>query len=103
MALNWEYCECGCHGHEAGIRGTMFWIYSNLQGSFYLHQGHGFLSPRIGIYKTWEEADAKANEAFQAKAIPLMAELKKLMATSPVAEPQAKKATKSRFNRKSPV
>jgi hypothetical protein len=103
MALEWEYCECGCHGHEGGVQGNMLWIYNDLKDNFYLHRGHGFTSPRVGVYKTWEEASAKGNEVFREGALKLQEKLGKLLEDEPAPPVPTKKATKSRFNRKSPV
>ena len=60
--LEFEYCECGCHGHEAARKGLYYWIYNDLGDppKFYLNNGHGFLGVRIGVYKSFEEAEAAA-------------------------------------------
>jgi hypothetical protein len=75
--MNWEYCECGCHGHEASAGVLHFWLFNDLKGNFYLHRGHGWLSPRIGRFKTWEEAEAKAVEVVNSEIIKLQSALKK--------------------------
>lgn len=51
-----EYCECGCHGHQW----RDFWLFNDLKGTFYLHQGHGWLSPLIGKFKSFKEAESHA-------------------------------------------
>lgn len=66
--LVWEYCECGCHGHEASYFGLNFWLFNNLGSrgdaskpdTFYLHAGHGRCAPLIGRYSSWVEAQAAA-------------------------------------------
>jgi hypothetical protein len=60
--MNWEYCECGCHGHEASAGGIYLWLFNDLKGNYTLHRGHGWMSPVIGKYKSWEEAETKARE-----------------------------------------
>lgn len=61
MGLEFNYCECGCHGHEASAGVVHYWIFNDLQGSFYLHQGHGRLSPRLGAFVSFEAAEREAN------------------------------------------
>lgn len=60
MALNFEYCECGCKGHEASAGKLHFWIYNDLRGNYYLHQGHGWMSPKIGQHTSFEAAQRQA-------------------------------------------
>lgn len=61
--MNWEYCECGCHGHEASAGSVHFWLFNDLKGNLFLHRGHGWMSPLIAKYKDseWKLADAQAN------------------------------------------
>ena len=63
--MRWEYCECGCHGHESGAGGTYFWLYNDLKGNLTLYRGHGFYGEKLGTYKEWEDADNKANEIME--------------------------------------
>ena len=58
--LRWKYCECGCHGHEVGAKGLQLWLFNDLKGSFFLHEGHGFISQRLGVFSSFEEADNAA-------------------------------------------
>jgi hypothetical protein len=63
--LDFEYCECGCHGFEASAGAVHFWIYWDLDEhftGFKLHQGHGWTSPRIGSFPTLGKAKAEANK-----------------------------------------
>jgi hypothetical protein len=34
--MNFEYCECGCHCHEANVGDHFYSIYNDLKGKFYL-------------------------------------------------------------------
>ena len=63
--LNFEYCECGCHGLSASAGTVHFWIYWDLDEhftGFKLHQGHGFTSLRIGTFDTLSKAEAAATK-----------------------------------------
>jgi hypothetical protein len=61
--LEFEYCECGCKGSESATLGrTSFWIYNDLAGSFYLHQGHGMSSTLVKQCGSHEEAAQLATE-----------------------------------------
>lgn len=63
MSLQFNYCECGCKGSESATIGhTGFWIYNDLQGNFYLHQGHGRSSPLVKKCTSHEEAAQLASE-----------------------------------------
>lgn len=58
--LPWEYCECGCHGHELVVsKGCYFWCYQPepIGKKFVLRSGHGILGPHIGTFKSWREVD----------------------------------------------
>lgn len=57
--MNFEYCECGCHGSSASAGPIHFWIFNDLKGNYFLHRGHGWISPLIGKYKSYKEADAE--------------------------------------------
>lgn len=55
-SLDWEYCECGCHGHELEIGGQYFWLFDDLEGSFYLRNGHKYGGISLGTFKSFEAA-----------------------------------------------
>jgi len=62
--LPWEYCECGCHGHELQIGDRWFWTtsadckWSKTGRRHFLGEGHGYASSkRIGEYDSDREAD----------------------------------------------
>ncbi len=60
--IQFEYCECGCHGNTLQAAGRCFWIYQNLDGrdkTFTLHAGHGPLARKIGTYNWFREAEAE--------------------------------------------
>jgi hypothetical protein len=66
--INWEYCECGCHGHEATVKGTHYWVFNDLgpkrdgNGSlFHLHRGHGFMGVKLGEFDGFETVDSYIN------------------------------------------
>ena len=66
--LNFEYCECGCHGHSASMANIHYWLYNDLkhkENSFKLHQGHGWISPLIKTFASFEAAVDFANEMAQ--------------------------------------
>lgn len=73
MALNFEYCECGCHGHEASAGALHFWIFNNLKGRFFLHQGHGWLSPKLSEHTSFQDAEKAANEVVKGELTKLLA------------------------------
>lgn len=52
--LKFEYCECGCHGHELSVAGQYFWVLNDLKGNLYIHSGHGRISPRLTTVPTWD-------------------------------------------------
>lgn len=63
--LNFEYCECGCHGFSASAGALHFWIYWGLNEhfkGFKLHQGHGWTSPLIDTFPTLAKAEAAATK-----------------------------------------
>lgn len=58
--LPWEYCECGCHGHELVIsKDCYFWCFQPepIGKSFVLRTGHCSLGTHLGTFKTWREVD----------------------------------------------
>lgn len=69
--LNFEYCECGCHGFEATKKGLSYWIYMQLSVSsksgkelFHLYRGHGWLGEKLSVHETYEMAKAAAANHF---------------------------------------
>lgn len=64
--LNWEYCECGCHGSELRIGGEYFWSLTDWpekngkpdydKPMFHLNDGHKY-GKHLGTFKTSEERD----------------------------------------------
>jgi hypothetical protein len=59
--LPWEYCECGCKGHELVIsKDVYFWSYmpKPIGKTFVLFAGHGMSGKRLGVYKTQRDRDA---------------------------------------------
>lgn len=58
--LPWEYCECGCHGHELKVgKNCYYWCFIQLEPSrrYHLHTNHGFTGQKLGVFKTWREVD----------------------------------------------
>lgn len=59
--LPWEYCECGCKGHELTVgKDCNFWCFmpEPIGKKFVLFAGHGMTGKEIGTYKTQRERDA---------------------------------------------
>lgn len=58
VKLNFELCECGCHGSAAGRGDISYWIrhLPEHRSIFIAHLGHGWISPVIGEFATLEEA-----------------------------------------------
>jgi hypothetical protein len=56
--LKFNYCECGCHGFESKLTG--FWIAIN--DSTQLHKGHGWTSPKLVEFESFEKAVEHATE-----------------------------------------
>lgn len=62
--LPWQYCECGCHGHELRIGDFYRWCFQELSGkigslrivSVHLNSGHKW-GTHLGTFKSFEEAD----------------------------------------------
>jgi hypothetical protein len=63
--VKWSYCECGCHGHEAGVGHMSYWIFYDLKDTFYLHSGHGRYAPLVGQFKSFDEAAEAAQESMK--------------------------------------
>ena len=51
-ALPWEYCECGCHGHQLSFGDIQLWSYNNLHGKLSLYVGHSSYGLLLGEFKT---------------------------------------------------
>jgi hypothetical protein len=63
--VNWEYCECGCHGHELLLGPLYYWMFNDLGrgGStkhFHLNTRHSDLGDHLGSFSSFEEADSAA-------------------------------------------
>ena len=56
--IDFEYCECGCHGFSLSIAGQNFWVLDDLKGHLRLHSGHGWLSPKLAVFENWKEVEA---------------------------------------------
>jgi hypothetical protein len=67
MALDWKYCECGCHGHEAEAGHLAFWLYNDLQGGYHLHRDSRY-GLKIGRFDSFDAADAAAMVFVKAEA-----------------------------------
>lgn len=60
--LPWEYCECGCHGHEVRIGTLYYWMFNDLRGGFHLYTSHGGFGAKLDAYSSFEEADIAARK-----------------------------------------
>ncbi|MDP2933822.1 MAG: hypothetical protein Q8N81_06890, partial [bacterium] len=65
--IQWEYCECGCHGYELQLGHAYYWMFNDLGegGSskpFHLHTGHSGLGEHIGSFSSFKAADRAARE-----------------------------------------
>ena len=69
--VEFEYCECGCHGSEATLGNHYVWLFDSLPTKnvsgftpkgFHLYEGHGSFSKLIGEYSTFEEAQKAATD-----------------------------------------
>ncbi len=69
MMLKFEYCECGCKGHEATKKGINYWIYQTLQDGpkqVILFLGHGFaFGQQLSKHDTFLEAKEAANDHYK--------------------------------------
>ncbi len=56
---DWEYCECGCHGHVLKLGTLSYWLFNDLSGgkSFHLYRGHGGMGEHLGDFLSFEKAD----------------------------------------------
>jgi hypothetical protein len=77
MALEFEYCECGCKGHEATAGSLDFWLFNDLKGKYTLNKGHGWMGARIGVYKSHEQAVGVATEMAMKEMVKIMEKLSK--------------------------
>lgn len=83
--IGWEYCECGCHGHEIRFGPIYFWLFNDLgKGSdsdkhgFHLFNSHmGITSKIIGTYDSFKEADEAARNIAREKLKKYREELEK--------------------------
>ena len=59
IELNWEYCECGCHGHELNVAGK-YWVFNDLGNppTLYLKNGHKWSGIELGKFKSYKEIDS---------------------------------------------
>jgi hypothetical protein len=62
-ALNWEYCECGCHTSDLDLAGAhyshlMYWPLAKDNQQIVLHEGGHLNGKRLGTFKNWAELDA---------------------------------------------
>lgn len=62
IKLNFEYCECGCHGYAADAESFSYSIYWDLRENFYTHRGHGLTGYRIGTYNSYNVAKEACNQ-----------------------------------------
>lgn len=83
--LNFNYCECGCHGYEASVGNLHLWIFWDLKESYHLHRGHGWVSPKIKTCSSMEEAVELATDLARV-------ELEKMQADLEVAKAKLSKA-----------
>ncbi|MBX4210534.1 hypothetical protein KW783_01010 [Candidatus Parcubacteria bacterium] len=64
--IGWEYCECGCHGHDIHFGPVYFWMLNTLskeEKPFKLNRVHrGYANTELGTYSTFQEADQAARE-----------------------------------------
>lgn len=65
--IQWEYCECGCHGYELRLGPAYYWMFCDLdRGSsseqFHLNTGHSARGEHMGSYSSFEAADRVARE-----------------------------------------
>ena len=92
--LPWEYCECGCHGHELNILGEYFWSrmdgveltpdgkhwnWSNPGRKFTLSRQHGFYGPQKQ-FSSDEDLDKEVISILKGKKDNILKELKLLKA-----------------------
>jgi hypothetical protein len=85
--LQFDYCECGCHGHSASLCHLNFWIYCNpssksTKNPYQLFKGHGFSGQCIGNYSTFENATEAANKLCEAYIEELEAQIAKFRGES---------------------
>lgn len=81
--IDWEYCECSCHGHEIRFGSVYFWMFNDLgkgkdKIGFHLFNSHmGMTSEIIGTYDSFEEADEVARNIAREKLKKYREELEK--------------------------
>ncbi len=68
MALDFEYCECGCKCYTASSKGITYHVYWNLQNKngFKLWRGMPFYGRQIGTtYNSLKEAEQAAQKDWE--------------------------------------
>ena len=80
--INWEYCECGCHGLDTTVAGIHFWKYWDIEcteqpdgsiktreGKFYLSRdGQMYFGKHLGQFDDAAAVDAFIRKYVAAKA-----------------------------------
>lgn len=58
--LPWEYCECGCKGHELIVGENCYWCSMQLKPirRYHLYIGHGITGKFLGTFHSWKGLDA---------------------------------------------
>ena len=82
--LDWKYCECGCHGHEVAVGSLYLWLFNDLEkpkAAYTLHKGHGWLSPKIGKFDSFDAADKAGYELAKVELTKMKDELAKAEAS----------------------
>ena len=77
--IQFEYCECGCHGSASYIEGfkagwgPQYWVYNDLRGNYELYRGHGRYGGKVGDFKSYQKVLDLVNEQFAKDAQDLLA------------------------------
>jgi hypothetical protein len=74
MPVNFEYCECGCHCHEADVGGIYFKLYNDLKGNFYLSTKVSGKTNQVR-YDTWDDAVEAATKTIRETAKKMLADI----------------------------
>jgi hypothetical protein len=51
--VEWDYCECGCHGLEFRAPGIYFWLWVPVRDpipKYVLRTGHGWMGSEVGRF-----------------------------------------------------
>lgn len=56
--LSFEYCECGCKGYSAELKGLGYWIFWDLKQTWQAFLGHGFSGVALGKFPSMIDAEA---------------------------------------------